>query len=709
MPQIVPVIQADAPILRLQWRRDWHLPWNNDQGTVEIGRWEHGIGAKCGTLQLASYELPGSTPSIENAGREAGFYQCPLKLGDFVRVIEVLRRVSSNGLQTFVFPTSPVVHWTGKLMGRSTKHMGRQASYLAGPPLEIRRVEWDVGGLAAMLGNVDLGRFWGCANANGAVQVIEGRLVFTPDRIRNRANDALTEYQIGSRIKTQPWDARAVIEAMLMWHLFEPSGGITSPPSLLPRFPRWPEFQVEGLTDALKYEVRDCMATGTLIDPLVALIHPRRGINFQVMPPDPSDSQTGPCRIRVLSALSTPITITIPATEGGGTITIPASDRASSGVVTNVPNRQLTITGQTMPRKLMVSGKGAVVIANLRWSRDGSGNENGQLGRVWPAADDGATLSDSPKYNDHWRSFQIRPSWDGNLTTGTLAKSLSTSGSTTTSDPQFGAGGRNGGRSPAGGGSFTGANVTLLDHIPLPGRAKDASGVIVDIESWLANQTGRTLDYQSPCLRPKVWAHDRSASTWTEIKVSCAVTGPTTIQLGNSFSDALKVKAALSGSTSIDLVVLIALVEPLPFCVSYEPMPPATIDDPPIDADRKRDVTWAEYIWIAQDTTLGLNSANAPIKPTNVVMVRDDTAILQQVLALMRPLGERAATIHIRDRLSLNALPTVGTLITQLDDGDGNYIPVRYMVTAAEADPNPDNFGSSITCQIPDLDLKAVL
>jgi hypothetical protein len=702
------MITGNASILRLQYRRSWSSPWITDKGTVEIGKWKRGIGNQVGSLELASFELPTILGGGGNAGREEGGALCPLQIGDFIRVVEVVRSVNKAGVISFTLTNPLVVHFTGVLLSRTTTLLGRQkATSQTNPALDLRRVVWTVGGMGALLGMIDLGRFWGCAGALGDLRVIDGIPQFTPDRARNRASDAVGTFQIGWRARSQKWTALDVLDALLNWHLKNAASSSGGMPALSQRFPTWPAFQIGGLTNCLAYEVRDVQAVGQLIDAFVGLAHPRRGCSFVVNPPVPSADQTGPCTIRILSLLESAITVTIPASEGGGSIILPASDLPSSTMDVNQPHRSVVLGEETMPRELQLSGKGRFAIINLRWSRDSGGVETGQLTRGWKSADDTATLSDAPKYLDVYRTFHLRPAWDGRITTGELPSTHSTTGTDDAPDPLYGAGGRNGAMSAAAGTPYPASNVELTDHLPLPSKAKDAGGAVIDLETWLVAPTGSTLDYQSTRLRPQAWAHNRTANTWTRLKVAVAITNGNTITLGNDTSDAVKIRSALSAN-DIDLVILCAIREAMPFCVSYRPPTPAA-GAIPIGASRERSVPWAEYVWIAQDTTLGLTDTGAPVKPAAAVVVRDDTAILQQTLALMRPLGERAATITVSDRINLNTLPEPGSLVTQFTAGDGIYLPLRYVVTSLEGDPSESGYGHTIQCEIPEIDLKAVL
>ena len=690
-----------APTLRLQYRHTWQDPWVTDIGTVAIGKWKKGSGNQVGGCDLASWETPDTTG--QNGAREALGTPCPLRSGDFARVIEVNR--ATNGKVTV--PDTPVVHWTGYLQGRNFEQLGRQSQedeFQLG--YDLRRVKWTALGLGGLLAGIDLFRSWGVGSGAGQPKGLMGPLVFTPGRIRNRPSDVATAYQIGFHSKSDPWDARALIEGVMMWHLYEP--GSSGPGS--PRYPNWPVFQLTGLTDMLAYEVRDVMATGNLIDLLVALINPRRGATMVFEEPLPSDAPSGPVNIRILSMLTNPVTITIPASEGGGTLTLPASNRQIDTLTTSAPHRRVTVNQETLGRRLTVLGeKGAIAILNLRWSRNGSGVETGQLirGGSWKPTDDNTTLSESPKFSDIWRTFTINPNWDGTITTGSLATGANTLGTNDSVHPLYGAGGLSGTRTI--GGIFAPANVTLLDHLPLPSAAIDPSGNKVDLVTWMGAPTASRLDFLAPPLRPRVWAHDRTSNVWTELQVQIAMTGPCTIQLGSTFQDAYKIKGALSASNNVDLVILCAVVEPQAFAVSYEPKTPGATD-PPIAGDQLRRCPWAEYTWIAADTCVGMTPTKLPVKSPAMVQVRDDTALLQLSLGLMRPRGERSSEIVVMDNLSLNSLPEVGSLLTQFDvGGDGTYIPVGYVVTSVESDPTPGSFGQKITCALPEIEMEAII
>lgn len=684
-----------ADPIRVYYRRSWFDPWTLT-GTVSVGEMKDGSGNQVGSCPLTSWLPRGSA-------REEGAQACPLKVGDFVRVVQMPTGGDSAQVWDLL--------WSGVVLERAEENSG-----------EHTRETWTCGGIGSLFGQIDLSRSWG--GSSESIAMLQGDLAFSPGKVDNQVDDDfrfLTNF--GS--KGRPWTARQVLLALLEWHLYTTD----AEGNKAKRYPRWPDFTLTGfggdeakLDGALGFKVRDLSARGTLLDALVNILHPRRGLSFIVEPPASAlSSNSDPCAIRVLSLLSSPMTVTIPDSEGGGSITVPASD-LSTGVDASAPSRRAFASGDSIPRRLSLLGKGAVAILNLRWSRDAGGAETGQLTRGWPVADDGQSGFDI-KYNDVYRTWHLRPGWDGVLTNGAtsdrLARKLVVAGSSGEPDPLFGAEGLTGVRIGTSGPSFAALNARILDQIPMPSAAKDADGNPVKITDWLSSPLGKSLDWTKPKIRPRVLIHERSGNTWRELKVSISITGPTTIQLGDSQQDRARIRSALQSPTA-DLVVVCALVEPLPFMVSYEPPTPAATD-PGIGADRVRRCPWAEYVWIPAGTVLDLPTGGTPLTVGTATVVRDDSALLRQCLALARPLGERPASITVEDRLQLGGaanldgygntapLPKAGTLVTGLVPAVGRYLPVNYVVASRTRSARPGSYGTRIVCELPQTDVEAML
>lgn len=695
---------ASNPI-RVDYRRSWYGTWTNTR-TLAVGEMKEGSGNQVGSCILTSW-LPSGT------AREDGASACPLKVGDFVRVVQM--PFGNPWLQ------DEVVLWTGVVLERSPESSGDET------------VEtWTCGGLGALLSKVDLGRYWG--GSTESPMPLMGDLFFTPGGVPNQADDDL-QYRLAFDTSAKQWTANQVLRALLDWHLYT----LDDDGNKVKRFPRWPDFVVGGfngdaekIAGALGYRVRDMSARGTLLDALINLMHPRRGLSFIIEPPNgliPS-AASDPCTIRVLSTATEAITVAIPDVDGGGTIDVPASD-LSAFVTLGPAHRRAFMSSDSVPRRLSILGKRAVAIVNLRWSRDTGGVETGQLTRGWPVADDSQSGFEL-KYNDVWRTWRINPEWDGTLVNGahssSLSKSLTTLGTDEAPDPLFGAGGCMGWRSSAGP-DIPIQSLTILDHIPMPNGAKDDAGDPVAITDWITAPADSAPDWSKPRMRPRVFIHERSGDTWRELMVSIHLTGPTTIQLGDSQQDRARIRSALQSVTA-DLVILCAVVEPLPFMVSYEPKTPSA-DQPGLSVDRVRRCPWAEYVWIPRGTCMDVPKGGTPYIAGSDRVVRDDSGTLRQTLALARPIGELPASATIEDRLSiypeqtvmvqdndgnsvsLPGLPRAGTLITHLlpypNAGTETLIKINHIVTSRTISVREGAYGSRIVCELPQTDVEAML
>lgn len=706
--------------VRLQWRRTWTETWKDDLGTVDIGDFTDGINNKVGSLIISSTS---SSASMREA--QSKTLTCPLQVGDFVRIIAgspTLAAPGSGGPPNKDGEGTPgSVVWTGYVAAKDVDSDGKEIDADKGIDYWIDRVRFTCAGLGGLFAGIDLHRYWGQAGAGPFM--LSGSLPFSPNREHNHgeitARDVL---RYGTA--TKRWTALSALSALLDWHLYTvDSAGVKTA-----RFPNWPEFKLGAADDeladrigclrlgnvvkALDWEVRDVQAGGTLLDAMVALLHPRRGLSFsfQVQSQTSDSADKKPIIIAVHSLLSEAKTIVIPSSEGGGSVVIPPSS-AQRTVDTQASHRRASFSGDTGPRRLTMLGQRCVCVMGLRWKPD----DSGPLVRGWAAADDASTETDI-EHSDVFRLFRINPAWDGSISNGTatvgnLARSGAVSGP---NDAIFGTGGLTGVR-VVGSGAFPAGNVTLTDTLPIPSRAKDngGTGTSYGLEAWLADPTDKALDYSAPRIRPMAFVHIPSSNTWTELAVSITVTGPASVQLGDSWRDRARIRSALS-ATGAELVVVLGVIEPVPFAVSYEP-PAGTA----VLSDRARRLRWAEYVWIAQDTPLAVKVDKTVVKPASDVVARDDSALLVQALAMARPLGERSASCTLIDRGEIlsraptiaDDLPSPGMLLTAVKYGPNSpdESPIGYIVTSRTRSAERGRYGTTITCELPDINMEAIL
>lgn len=656
------------PLLRMQWRKNWTDAWKWDVGTVGIGPWENAGGNKTGSASFLSVDA-------DAANREAGAAICPLFRTCYVRLVSRTRLADGT--------TPAKIYWSGYIAEEAPDLRGGQPADTLSPggrPSRIARKHWTALGYGGLLAGVDLGRVWrGCGTAGAGIRALESLVRFgyekRPDD-ENRSGKRILYAQRGAGIHSL-WN---VLYALLDWHLYEPNGSGTK----IKRFAHWPTFEISGLTDALNWKVQDVQLSGSLLDALAAILHPRRGLFFTAVPP-PESTPNGPISLRIQTFAQTAISIAKPE---GGTQDLPANDQP---IVLNaaVPHRSLKWAPAPSPRRLTLHGHRDVRIVSLRWSRTG-GTEDGALARKWDPADDSHTGETDVKYMHLYRTWGIRSGWDGAVkgtAADTIPHRLTTAGSAGTPDPVHGAGGLDGGLTVSGGDPFPEFGIEILDQIPMPSLATNASGEVKPISDWLSATSGIILDPHSPPLRPMAFVHHRGANTWEKINVEISFPDARTVHLGSGSKDAAKIKALLAAADD-DLVITCAIRMPSALAVGFIPDVSATADVR-CNADQRQTCSWAERVVVQSGTIFGFGLTGSPTAPTADRSVRDDVGLLRATLALQRLSGERSAGAVYQDFAELDTSILPGQMVTKVavPGASGQYQDIGYLVTSVRYDP----------------------
>ena len=682
--------------LTIQWRRSWMDPWTWDLGTVAIGPFSIGGGNTIGACTLISLDTAAGN-------REAGAMKCPLQQGYFVRVVSKDRLISDSatlgrkrGDPVQVFAS----YW---LAESSIEALGGQASNnaTAGQRLAESRVEqvtWSGIGLLGLLGQIDLHRFWAGCGSDYFTAVLG-----TPAWSLNRRNDRSARPPglncLYGKVGAGAWTADVMLAEALRWHLYDVDQG----GNLKKRFPHWPDFVLSNCTQALSFPVEDVHASGTLLDLVLGLIHPRRGtICTADIPQDPNAA----VNLRIDSLLRNPITVPLPDST---TMTLPASNYGYAVLKATDPHTSLNWGPQPPPRRLTLLGRRSVAIVSLRWSLDSLSNENGALTRGWLAADDSHAGSIDVQYDHVFRRFRLRPGWTGDATGTTQISLTGMHARSGSNDPIHGEQGMTGQILGGSTSTFPELSLEFIDQIPCPALAI-ATGTSVQhpLKDWLSATTGIILDKTAEMMRPMAFIHHRGANAWERVDTQISFPDPRTVVLGSGPSDARALKSRMSRDSD-DLVITCAVALPYPLAVSYEPKinPSKQL----LSADRVRRIDWAERIVVRQGTVMGLDLDQKPVASTVDRTVRDDVGTLRAMLALMRPAGERAASAVFTDRLNLRADLNPGQLIQQVElpRMDNYDVDINYVITEVQYDPSLENYGTQVTIELPAVDLEAML
>lgn len=656
-----------AQTLRIQYRRRWQDPWVWDTGTVGVGPWKLGGGNRMGSAVFTSIDASATH-------REEKAAACPLRSGWFVRICDRVRNTDGT-------PTK--VHWTGQLQEPEHEHLGGVAGGGSTPSSSIKVVTWRAIGPAGMLANIDLHRVWrGCGTDSTGIRHLESLVRFgyqkRPDDENRAGKRTLYGYRT-SGVHT----LHNLLTALLDWHLYDidPAGAKVA------RFAHWPEFQLAGLTTALEWPVRDIESGGSVFDALVSILHPRRGLFFTVEAPGLSDPASGPMKVQVQTFARTVQTIPLP---GGGTQTIPAAQRQTA-LVANVPHRKLTWAPPPCPRLLTLHGQRDVRIVSLHWSRSG-GMEVGALARKWNAADDAQAGQTEVEYGHVFRTWGIRQGWDGSCrgtTLENLPRNPVTAGSLGAPDALHGAGGATGEVTTSGSSLWPEFGIEILDQIPMPGTATNTSGDILSIKRWVDAESGVLLDKQAIPLRPSAYIL-RASGVWESLNVAITFPDARTIQLGSGPKDAALLRSKLANEAD-QLVITCAIIMPSALCVSY--IPPVAADaEQLVNADRCRQIPWAERIILQRGTVIGLNPGLAPTAPTTDRTVQDDVGGLRATLQLARLNGERSAGGVYIDRAELDTSVQPGQFVinAEMPGPSGTYLDIGYVISEVAYNPAPD-------------------
>ena len=573
--------------------------------------------------------------------------------GNIVRILAA----DPNGT-TNIDGDSYTAFWWGVIIGPASTPDGA-AQYVSG------RCVWQCASIASVLANIEISNGYIVSPTSGSPATPGRCPPFNDIPLGDMssttfpfANGSANIHDLSTNLGTGVyWTAAAIVQLLLVAYA-NPS----TPPDYQPSGFNWHLSDPSG---ALAYVVPTLDFDGmSILSALNELISEARGLTFYV-----TVTSAGVCTINVTSTSPTPITV--PSGQFTSTYSFPAA----------VNTATLSIAGQIYLSDVRVTEDwtqvyDTIIVRGARpWvamtydfqSATGSALVGSPYG--WSAGAETGWATFPSGIEDVWRRFQVATSFLGgqypNLTsTNGLRNTLATG-----SGNMNGAGGLSGAR------SFTPSTAGSPGISP-PAYMVRGEKYTPASPSWGALRTG-------PRQPPLVVVSSAGQTYWEDMSESYRIEVqeyPLAVVVDDQFFGKFN-QAIYNANEAILVSIGVREVEPLQ--VSWSIDPASRVNGSP--RVKTIDVPQCEQ-WIAlAGTVTGINfdldksDGNEEIVSTLATLssdtvIRDDTALMQSVLALAVPfLGTAAVNVEWTDRANLEIGATLrsGVLLTSLIRGDG--------------------------------------